>query len=261
MRRRRNSTEQTAATDIDRNTSDVTRPEEWISGGLIEGAGTMISPGMRLAGLLTALCVASIPALAYAAAGASHAAPVPHISRVPAPIAAYAPIAVSAQPVSPPWMVAFATPVAALIEDDEECQEAARMRTDRRRFPWGWGFGWLYRYGVDKELERSAVNPFSHYLRSPLLSGLSDRRPCPRVLPVESDEDCALVTMRTGADKDITLEVPLPQLDARNTKQLRAALREKLGRTELVTLVTTDGEDYELQPGSVKEIEAKTCRD
>jgi hypothetical protein len=140
--------------------------------------------------------------------------------------------------------------------DPRECEEV--RRTDPSRLPWG--LGWLYRYGRDVDLERSASTPFSFYLRSPLLSGLQDARGCPRPGTPDGDEDCAIVTVRTGVDQEITLEVPLPQLEARNVRRLRTGLRDRLERGEPVRLLTTEGEDIEIQPGAAREIDARACR-
>jgi hypothetical protein len=206
----------------------------------------MTSLGTKLTGMVIAICTLAVPAF-----GRDNVAPGPRT-----------PVAVLASMLPDAPYIPFDAMIDIAVSDaDEECQEASRVRVDRRRFPWSWGFGWLYRYGVDREVERSSVTPFSHYLRSPLLSGLPERRPCNRGSSAEADEDCALVTLRSNADRAITLEVPLPQLEARNSRQLRTALTERLGRTDRVTLVTTDGEDYALQSGTVKEVEAKTCRD
>jgi hypothetical protein len=137
---------------------------------------------------------------------------------------------------------------------DRECP-GQKSRHEKRRAPWG--LGWLYGYGRDMDIERTGVSPFSHYLRTPLLSGLYDRRSnaCPRPEP----DTCAALTLRT-ADGPITREVALPQAEARTAKELRARMLETLADGESFTLLTMQGEEFEIQPGSVEEIEAKSCR-
>lgn len=127
---------------------------------------------------------------------------------------------------------------------------------DRRRAPWG--LGWLYRYGRDVEIERGTVAPPSFYMRSPLLSGLYQRNDCP---PTDGPaESCAEVTLVGDDDAEIAFEVPLPQLQAATAPALRDRIRAGLADGETVVLRTTDGEDFDLMAGSVREIGTGMCR-
>jgi hypothetical protein len=138
------------------------------------------------------------------------------------------------------------------------CEETqTRQRPDRRRLPWG--LGWLQRYGRDVEVERGGVAPPSLYLRSPLLSGLYRRPDCPRE-QIEVEESCALVTLVADDDSAMTIEVPLPQLNAISARQLRDMIRAAIEEGETVVLATTDGEEFDLMPGSVRQVDAVACR-
>ncbi len=128
-----------------------------------------------------------------------------------------------------------------------------QVRHDRRRVPWG--LGWLYRYGRDVEVERGGVVAPSFYMRSPLLSGLYLRPDC-------DDDDaatCAQVTLVGDDDAEIVFEVPLPQLGASAPATLRDHIRSGLGSAETVVLRTTDGEDFELMPGAVRQVDVAVC--
>lgn len=149
-----------------------------------------------------------------------------------------------------PWWAATECPTV-------QQQAQQRQQQDRRRFPWG--LGWLARYGRDVEVERGAVAaPSFYYMRSPLLYGLYRRPDCPP--GEESEEICAEVTVVGDDDAAIAFDVPLPQLDARSPRALRDAIRSGLAGDEVVVLLTTDGEEFDLMPGSVREIGAATCR-
>jgi hypothetical protein len=137
------------------------------------------------------------------------------------------------------------------------CEWQQRQRADRRRLPWG--LGWLHRYGRDVEVERGAVAPPSFYLRSPLLSGMYERRDCPDAAE-ETDEACSIVSLVADDDAVIEFEVPLPQLESRNPRQLRDTIRQMIAAGETVELLSTDGEDFDLMPGAVREIDARSCR-
>lgn len=130
-----------------------------------------------------------------------------------------------------------------------------QRRQDRRRFPWG--LGWLYRYGRDVEVERGTVAPPSFYMRSPLLSGLYRKPDCP---PEGAAETCAEVTLVGDDDAAIAFDVPLPQLEAKTPEALRDAIRSGLAEGETMVLRTTDGEAFDLMPGTVREIGAGVCR-
>jgi hypothetical protein len=138
-----------------------------------------------------------------------------------------------------------------------DCEETqVRQRPDRRRLPWG--LGWLQRYGRDVEVERGGVAPPSMYLRSPLLSGLYRRPDCPRE-QTEIEETCAVVTLVADDDAAMTIEVPLPQLDATSARQLRNIIRASLADGETIVLTTTDHEKFDLMPGSVGQVDAVAC--
>jgi hypothetical protein len=136
------------------------------------------------------------------------------------------------------------------------CEPLQRTRGERRRLPWG--LGWLHRYGRDVEIERGAVAPPSLYLRSPLLSGLYEPRDCPDG-DADHEESCAIVSLVADDDAAIEIEVPLPQLEALHPRQLRDAIRERIAAGETVEVLSTDGEDFDLMPGTVREIDARSC--
>ena len=136
------------------------------------------------------------------------------------------------------------------------CETQQRARGERRRLPWG--LGWLHRYGRDVEIERGGVAPPSLYLRSPLLSGLYEPRDCPGT-EADPEEECGTVSLVADDDAAIEIEVPLPQLGARNARQLRDVIRERIGTGQTVVLRSTDGEDFDLMPGAVREIDARAC--
>lgn len=139
------------------------------------------------------------------------------------------------------------------------CPALSQVRQQRppdRRAPWG--LGWLYRYGRDVEVERGTIAPPSFYMRSPLLSGLYRRGDCP---PADgAAESCAEVTLVGDDDAEIAFEVPLPQLEAATAPALRDRIRADLADGETVVLRTTDGEDFDLMAGSVREIGTGMCR-
>jgi len=140
---------------------------------------------------------------------------------------------------------------------NEGCEEIqVRQRPDRRRLPWG--LGWLQRYGRDVEVERGGVAPPSLYLRSPLLSGLYSRPDCPREDTLV-EETCAAVALVSDDDAAMTIEVPLPQLDARSARHLRDIIRAALEEGETVVLATADDKEFELMPGSVRQVDASAC--
>jgi hypothetical protein len=141
---------------------------------------------------------------------------------------------------------------------DRDCEETQiQQRPDPRRLPWG--LGWLQRYGRDVEVERGGVAPPSLYLRSPLLSGLYRRPDCPRER-TEVEVTCAVVSLVADDDAAMSIEVPLPQLDAASPRQLRDAIRDALEDGETVVLMTTEDEEFDLMPGSVRQVDATACR-
>ncbi len=182
------------------------------------------------------------------------------------PLSGRMPIRVAAEPDPPvdpvvtvvPIFVPLDRTIVRSFDIPTNCASQLRQRPERRRFPWG--LGWLQRYGRDVDVERGAVVAPSFYLRSPLLSGLY-RGPedCPPEVS-GPEEHCAIVTLVADDDAAIAFEVPLPQFDARTPRQLRDAIREALAAGETVVITTTDGEEFDLMPGAVREIDATSCR-
>jgi hypothetical protein len=144
--------------------------------------------------------------------------------------------------------------------EDPECPDQTAPRQRRERRPMG-PLAWLFRLDRDHDLERS-TRPFAFYLRSPLLSGLYS---CPPptsagAKPPEPIDECAELTITTAAQQEHTIQVLLPQYEARNVKRLRAFVDDRLEKGQVVTLIMTGGEPFSIRPDDTAEIAAKTCR-
>lgn len=154
-----------------------------------------------------------------------------------------------------PWIGSAALDV----RFDPECvdQTTPRQRHERTRTS---RLAWLFGYDRGDQLERTH-RPFAFYLRSPLLSGLYG---CPPVntgaKPPEPVDECAELTLTTEALEERTIQVVLPQYEAKNARRLRATLEDRLANGQNVTLILTGGEPYTIVPQDTRDITAKVCR-
>jgi hypothetical protein len=128
-----------------------------------------------------------------------------------------------------------------------------------------WGTGLSHRAARTEEPEQERVAGTAYYLRSPLLSGFYGRATeaaeCDGGAAggIEAEEHCALVTLRFADHRTKRIEVHLPQLDARNARQLGGAIKERLESGEAVVLVRRDRDPYHIHPGVFREVGAETC--
>jgi hypothetical protein len=119
---------------------------------------------------------------------------------------------------------------------------------------------WLHR---ELEEDRPAAAPF--YLRSPLLSGIYGRADAAcgggsmREEP-EDEDGCAKVIIRPGEPHSTRIEVPLPQLGAKNARRLGELINEKLTRGDTVMLIRRQGDRYRIEPQLTEEVATKPCR-
>jgi hypothetical protein len=145
--------------------------------------------------------------------------------------------------------------------EDPECPDQTSPRQQRReRRPTG-PLAWLLRLDRDHDIERVS-RPFAFYLRSPLLSGLYGCPPQANAgaRPPEPVDECAELTITTAAEAEHTIQVLLPQYEAKNVKRLRSYVDERLRRGHVVTLIMTGGEPFSIRPDETNEITTKTCR-
>jgi hypothetical protein len=143
---------------------------------------------------------------------------------------------------------------------DPDCQEhGGRHRAERSRN--GGPLSWLFRFDRATEVDRHD-RPFAFYLRSPLLTGLYGCPPGTTAggRPPEPVDECAELTITTDALDERTIQVLLPQYDAKNVKRLRVYVEDRLKKGHVVTLIMTGGEPFSILPADTRDVEAKTCR-
>lgn len=140
--------------------------------------------------------------------------------------------------------------------DDQQAESRDRRRHSRM-------FGWLWRSTRNVDLEKTGT-PLLFYLRSPLLSALSDRD-CPQeeerlTLPLQTDAaTCATIALNAGSRDALNVVVGLPQMDAATPTELEAALRVRLERGERVVVRGLGGTPIRLNPDEIRRLDAKKC--
>jgi hypothetical protein len=73
-------------------------------------------------------------------------------------------------------------------------------------------------------------------------------------------DECAELTITTDALEERTIQVLLPQFEAKNVKRLRSYVEDRLNKGHVVTVIMTGGEPFSISPDGTRDIEAKTCR-
>jgi hypothetical protein len=146
---------------------------------------------------------------------------------------------------------------------EEECAPQGKAPKWLGRW-WEWWTGaWAHRYVREDEPDRPVAAPF--YLRSPVLSGFIARTASncdgggAGGVKDELDHRCAELFLAPGAANSTRLHIPLPQLEARNARELAGEINDRLDRGETVVLKLREGQKYPVGPRLTREVAAREC--
>lgn len=237
-------------------------------------AGSASGAGLGGPGAAAAAPVASVPSkrtepptttLAWKKGGLRAAVPEDVAPRNPVGltgISVVAPEDPEAIPVRPP-VVYYPVYV---LPADERCSPDGPSRS--RLLDWwrqSWISAWLNRDDQRHDVDRPAVAPL--YLRSPLLSGFYGRGEtggcegdsAERSVDDDVADQCVVVKLTGGAADHTRIKVPLPQLGARNARQLADAITHRLTAGEIVVLLDRELESFTIDPAVTTGIRTKPC--